>query len=116
MRPAICWIRQRARYENRKGYTEQNRFKICIATSHGQSKCTMVFNLLPLHDIVPNAEIIYFEEQIRYIYTYVYVCVDIYMHLYIFTCIYMYINLYVYEPVVYCKNFVGVICNIIINY
>ena len=43
----------------------------CIATSHGQSKCNMVFNLLPLHDIVPNAEIIYFEEQM-FIYMYIY--------------------------------------------
>lgn len=34
----------------------------CVATIHGQSNSNMVFNLSPLHDIVPNAEIIYFEE------------------------------------------------------
>lgn len=59
--------------------------------NHGQSKWNMVFNLFPLHDIVPNAETFLFHKMNILIYSFI----------------------IRYESV---KIFVGVMCNIIVIY
>lgn len=59
--------------------------------NHGQSKWNMVFNLFPLHDIVPNAETFLFHKMNILIYSFI----------------------IRYESV---KIFVGVTCNIIVIY
>lgn len=80
---------------------EQNRLRCVIVTSQGQSKdimCLVCFHYMTSCQMQNPLGL---EDQ-RY--------VNLYVHI-----IYIYI-LYIYLQIVYYKNFVGVICNIIIIY